>query len=1697
MNILNLKNLYQFKHQVWMTFLLVFLFVFLQGCMPGSGDDKGQNRSTGPASLKISVNGGMQKALSGELPSDIDSVVVRISDENDESVGDGDLLAAGGDIIFSVPSGVVLNISGQAYANGSVQYQSQTTVGPLIAGISTTVDLSLLPVSADAPGLDVPIQIDTRPDGRSGNALSNQAVFSKNNQSILFKSQSDNLVVNDVNGFADLFLKNRGENRVVNVHTSTNDEQANGDAVAADMSADGAVVVFESEAANLDDEPKDTNDVSDVFVKDLVKSTTKRISLTSVGEQAVLPSYQPTISNNGQLVAFVSEAVLTDDGGVGVYLKDLISGNLSYIGPGIEPVISGDGTHILIWDIAERALNLYNIASGTTLNVLNGFNVPAESAGVPYDINADGRFLVFAFEPENVIAKAVADSSSFVRGVYIFEHIDELMSIRLISTEEDRSAKDVSEVPAITPSVSGDGRFVVYTIGGKIFVKDRITEKTVEVAMNGSLPTLSEDGRWISYTIISTDNLYMVRNPLFGDAPDAPDSPEAPEEFALNVSFTGVGSLNTLDGNISCGERCSHDYARATEVTLSAVPGEGHEFGGWQGACEGLDAQIVVLMDQARSCSAEFSPIEHTLMLTINGGPNAGYIESNDGGVPPQIKCENNDSDQSICSREFAHNQVVTMLPFPNNEGSTLTWIGCDEDRGLEGCTVTMNASRNVSANFGVQLLTLKVNKDGAGQGTVTSEDEQISCGDQCEASYEFNSTLRLVARAAEGSVFAGWQGQCSGGNDSFLLTLAADSQCTAVFDLKDISLTVDKAGNGSGSVTSSDDAINCGVRCEADAKYGHKLVLTAEADANSMFTGWEGNCSGTNSSVDVSLIEDQACTAVFTLSEFSLVASTIGSGQGRVTSSDEAITCGTDCNEIYTSGTVVSLTAQPANDDVFVGWSGHEQCRGSAATIEVAIDGNVHCIAEFLGRHTLNVTTQGAGTVTSSPSGISCGDDCNEVYDHGAMVTLTAAPVSESSEFAFWGGDCSASDTNSATVTMDAAKSCSATFALIQRRLTVAVTGQGTVTGPDGLSCSSGECFHDYDHGERVTLTATAAGSEGYEFTGWGGSCSDSGQVTMDAAKSCSATFEPIQRRLTVAVTGQGTVTGPDGLSCSSGECFHDYDHGERVTLTAEPISESSEFAYWEGDCSGSEGNTATVIMNAARNCEAGFSTINAIYNINFDVGSPATLTKGQNVNVTFDYQSVEKTGVRVIAQPYTEGSPTSRGSYQRAPDPVEGWSSGTLTRFFSVIDSVDVPSNVKVDQIRFTIVDGNFSVLYEEFVDVDYTFKTPLRTLKVGVRGVGIVGTPGFVEATGINCGADCTEDYIHGTNVSLTARAVTGNIFTGWSESCSNGSILMDADKTCTANFAPNELVVLTVRNSNADADSGIYSIPSPVECENECFTAYYWKGDDITLRAYTSPNKDFVRWDGDCSGDNRDYSLTMDGPKSCTAVFKNVGDPDPLEPKPEPIFNISNIVSSPASPATLEAGEEVTLTFDYEATNTDLDQVYVRASLPVNGVGLEAERKLVPTGKGRASVKFTYYRTGIVRSVQVIMYEASLLAEASLNDASFTYTNPSLTVEMAGSGYGTVTSKIKGIDCRTGDSTSDCSNFYDLGSRVELVATSSLINPFQGWSGDCDGSERTTSVYMNGPKNCVATFGSLMIRPIPDDPILVPIEPILIK
>lgn len=195
-------------------------------------------------------------------------------------------------------------------------------------------------------------------NGSPGNGESFANAISADGRFVAFFSSSSDLVASDTNNDYDIFVRDRqlGTTELVSVDSSGN--QGNLDSVWPAISADGMIVAFSSDSTNL--VPGDTNFLLDVFVHDRSTGITERVSIDSYGSEANGDSNYPSISSDGQIVAFGSYASNFDpndgNGLRDVFVHDRGSGvtqcvslnTVGLTGNGESPggVLSSDGRFI-------------------------------------------------------------------------------------------------------------------------------------------------------------------------------------------------------------------------------------------------------------------------------------------------------------------------------------------------------------------------------------------------------------------------------------------------------------------------------------------------------------------------------------------------------------------------------------------------------------------------------------------------------------------------------------------------------------------------------------------------------------------------------------------------------------------------------------------------------------------------------------------------------------------------------------------------------------------------------------------------------------------------------------------------------------------------------------------------------------------------------------------------------------------------------------------------------------------------------------------------------------------------------------------------------------------------------------------------------------------------------------------------------
>jgi Tol biopolymer transport system component len=173
------------------------------------------------------------------------------------------------------------------------------------------------------------VRADLGPGGVQGNDSYNvRPSLSGDGRYVAFESMSTNMVAHDTNEMTDIFVRDLQAGVTTRVSVGPAGVQSNGWSLAPSISADGRFVAFDSDASNL--VTGDTNKHADVFVRDRQTGTTSRVSVDTFGAQADGDSYSASISADGRYVAYRSDApdlVAGDTNGVSdIFVRDRLMG---------------------------------------------------------------------------------------------------------------------------------------------------------------------------------------------------------------------------------------------------------------------------------------------------------------------------------------------------------------------------------------------------------------------------------------------------------------------------------------------------------------------------------------------------------------------------------------------------------------------------------------------------------------------------------------------------------------------------------------------------------------------------------------------------------------------------------------------------------------------------------------------------------------------------------------------------------------------------------------------------------------------------------------------------------------------------------------------------------------------------------------------------------------------------------------------------------------------------------------------------------------------------------------------------------------------------------------------------------------------------------------------------------------------------
>jgi CSLREA domain-containing protein len=259
--------------------------------------------------------------------------------------------------------------------------------------------------------------------------------------------------------------------------------------------------------------------------------------------------------------------------------------------------------------------------------------------------------------------------------------------------------------------------------------------------------------------------------------------------------------------------------------------------------------------------SLGYNLVEHTNSCVIIGNigkdiysidPNLGPLGANGGPTATHLPLPGSpvlDSGNALCEE---------------TDGSAMT----EDQRGFARPAGSFCDTGSVEVQ-GYYTLTAAL--DGEGFGSIVGKYVGYECqtGDgSCQWPFDLNTVVTLTVEADIGSKFATWSGDCSGTNQICAVTMDAARFVTATFDLiPTYTLTVSLDGEGTGNVSSDPPGIDCGdggTDCSEVYYEDTVVTLTATPDADSIFGSWSGDCSGSTSTCQVTMLADKSVTATF-----------------------------------------------------------------------------------------------------------------------------------------------------------------------------------------------------------------------------------------------------------------------------------------------------------------------------------------------------------------------------------------------------------------------------------------------------------------------------------------------------------------------------------------------------------------------------------------------------------------------------------------------------------------------------------------------------------------------------------------------------------------------------------------------------------------------------------------------------------------
>ena len=593
---------------------------------------------------------------------------------------------------------------------------------------------------------------------------------------------------------------------------------------------------------------------------------------------------------------------------------------------------------------------------------------------------------------------------------------------------------------------------------------------------------------------------------------------------------------------------------------------------------------------------------------------------------------------------------------------------------------------------------------------------------------------------------------------------------------------------------------------------------------------------------------------------------------------------------------------------------------------------------------------------------------------------------------------------------------------------------GRDNNPGDPGDWVTANECFagspalNSSWHGTHVAGTIGAASNNGLGVAGvnWNskilpvrvlGKCGGSISDIADAMRwSAGLTVAGVPANANPARVLNLSLGGGGACSATYQNAINDSTAAGAVVVISAGNSNANASGFQPANCNG----VITVAATNRSGSKANYSNFGATVEISAPGGQ-------MNVSASNGVLSTLNTGTTV---PASDTYAYYQGTSMAAPH-----ISGVVSLVFSRNPSLTPSQVLSILQNTAKAFPGggtcNTSNCGSGIVDAGAAVNAAVPTFPLTVSKTGTGTGTVTSNPAGINCGADCSENYNSGTFVTLTASAAPDSTFTGWSGGGCSGTgtcvVTMNVATSVTANF---DLI---------STPTNLLGNPSfEVDANND------GKPDVWSTNAKFTRNNSIAAIDGTYVGrflaaDNSGVTIQQVVPNLTAGGT----------------YNFSGQVNIPATSDAFTF--KIQVKWRNSSNNVISTSVVKTYTASTSGWNEATASLVAPIGTTNALVQM------VVTNLNATIYVDKFSFGGSTGP---TYT---LTVTKSGNGSGTVTSIPAGINCGA-----DCSETYTSGTQVILTATADGGSTFNGWSGGGCSGTGTCTVTLTGNTTVNADF-----------------------